>query len=186
MNILKKSSRRPLIVMLLASACSVSATGLAADLAPDLPPPLGLTMPSIPLSAALTLSTSTNTEAAAQATMRFITLGRVNFVSNKWELSDSAKQTLDAVSGYLATNPGASRLLLDGHTDREGGFKFNDNLSDKRAMAVQAYLSDKGIDPALIHWKGHGKHDPVDENWTRLGRGRNRQVELYAVYPSSP
>ncbi len=118
--------------------------------------------------------------------MRFITLGRVNFVSNKWELSDSAKQTLDAVSGYLATNPGASRLLLDGHTDREGGFKFNDNLSDKRAMAVQAYLSDKGIDPALIHWKGHGKHDPVDENWTRLGRGRNRQVELYAVYPSSP
>jgi len=186
MNISKKSARHLLNVMLLASACCVSAAGPADELARDLPPPLGLTMPSISLSAALALSTSINIEAAAPAAMRFINLGRVNFVSNKWELSDSAKQTLDAVSSYLATNPGVSRLLLDGHTDGVGSFKINDNLSDKRAIAVQAYLSGKGIDPALIHWRGHGKHAPLDENWTRLGRDRNRQVQLYAVYPSSP
>jgi outer membrane protein OmpA-like peptidoglycan-associated protein len=114
--------------------------------------------------------------------MRFITFGRVTFVSDKWQLSDAAKRTLDEVSAYLIAHPGAERLLLEGHTDSIGGRAFNDALSDKRAMAVQDYLVNKGVDPKLIHWKGHGERAPVDENWTPLGRDRNRQVELYAVY----
>jgi len=118
--------------------------------------------------------------------MRFISLGRVTFVGGKWDLTDADKRTLDAISDYLASNPGAARVLLDGQTDEVGSIRYNDRLSDKRAMAVQAYLLAKGLDPKLIHWKGHGKRTPIDENWTRLGRDRNRQVELFAVYPPHP
>ena len=114
--------------------------------------------------------------------MQFISLGRVTFVSDKWELTETTKHLLDDVSEYLAANPGAERLLLEAHTDWVGGTRFNDRLSDKRAIAVQDYLENKGVDPRLIRWKGHGEHAPIDENWTRLGRDRNRQVELYAVY----
>jgi outer membrane protein OmpA-like peptidoglycan-associated protein len=114
--------------------------------------------------------------------MRFVNLGRITFVSNKAQLTDAAKRALDKMSAYLIAHPDAERVLLEGHTDWVGGFKYNDKLSDKRALAVQDYLVSKGVDPTLIRWKGHGEYAPIDENWTRLGRDRNRQVELYAVY----
>jgi outer membrane protein OmpA-like peptidoglycan-associated protein len=126
--------------------------------------------------------TATVDNGRAAPLMRFVNLGRITFVSNKAQLTDVAKRELDKMSAYLIAHPGAERVLLEGHTDWVGGFKFNDKLSDKRALAVQDYLVSKGVDPTLIHWKGHGKHAPVDENWTRLGRDRNRQVELYAIY----
>ena len=114
--------------------------------------------------------------------MRFITLGRVSFESGKWDLNETAKRSLDAIAAYLVTHPGAERLLLDGHADGTGGTGYNDKLSNQRATAVQDYLIGKGVDPRLIRGKGNGKRNPVDENWNRLGRRRNRQVELYAVY----
>ena len=156
----------------------------------ELPPPLGMTLPDPMLTVApaidpqpmTTAPVTMNIEIPPPAAMRFITLGRVTFASGKSELSDAAKQMLDKAAAYLAGNPGMTRLLLDGHTDSVGGAKFNNKLSDKRAMAVEAYLTDKGINPRIIHWRGHGKHTPIDENWARIGRNRNRHVELYAVY----
>jgi len=126
--------------------------------------------------------TATMDNGHAAPTMRFVNLGRVTFVSDKAQLTEAAKGELDKMSEYLIAHPGAERVLLEGHTDWVGGFKYNDELSDKRALAVQDYLVSKGVDPNLIRWKGHGKHAPIDENWTRLGRDRNRQVELYAIY----
>ena len=111
--------------------------------------------------------------------MQFIVLGRVNFDSNKWQLSDDAKRLLDNIYAYLHAKPGVKRLLLEGHTDSAGGMKFNETLSDKRVMAVQDYMVSKGIDPTLIRWKGVSERAPVDENLTRPGDIRNRQVELY-------
>jgi outer membrane protein OmpA-like peptidoglycan-associated protein len=149
-----------------------------ADMAPPLPPPLDLPAVNAINSNG---SPSGNSMAVSQA-MRFITLGRVTFVSDKWQLTDAAQRLLDKVAAYLLTNPGAERVLLDAHTDWVGGAHFNDKLSDQRARSVEDYLVSKGIDPTLIHWRGHGEHAPIDENWTRLGRDRNRQVEMYAIY----
>lgn len=149
-----------------------------ADVAAPLPPPLGL-----PATGALNDNgAASRNMMAAPRTMRFIPLGRVTFVGSKWQLTAAAQRLLDKITAYLVANPGAERVLLDGHSDWVGGAKYNDTLSDKRARAVEDYLVSKGIDPTLIHWKGHGEHAPVDENWTRLGRDRNRQVELYAIY----
>ena len=130
--------------------------------------------------------TATMDNGRAAQMMRFVNLGRITFVSDKAQLTEAAKRELDKMSAYLITHPGAERVLLEGHTDWVGGFKFNDKLSDKRALAVQDYLIGKGVDPTLIHWKGHGEHSPIDENWTRLGRDRNRQVELFAIYLPQP
>ena len=175
---------------MLAGAMSFVPVTQADDkLSTDLPPPLDTLMPAprpmvadTPSVMAPSVTDEMRIAAPDPRAMRFITLGRVNFASGKWQLNDAAKQALDKVSDYLAANPGATNLLLGGHTDWVGGMRYNDALSDKRAMAVQAYLAGKGIDPELIHWKGHGERAPIAENWTRRGRDRNRQVELYAVY----
>ena len=186
MDILHKNTPRLFSALLFLASCCCMAAAQGDDRQPvALPSPLSIGQSGTPLPATLSLSNTMNTDTAQPAGMRFVALGRVNFASNNWELSDMAKQTLDTVFGYITSNPGASRLLLDGHTDWVGGLKFNDKLSDKRAIAVQDYLVSKGVDPALIHWKGHGKRSPIDENWTRLGRDRNRQVEFFAVYPPS-
>lgn len=182
--------RRLMVVLTLVGAVGLVAVVRADEQPPmDLPPPLDTAMPVpnprvavTPLAIAPSVADEMVVALPRPKVMRFISLGRVDFASGKWELSDAAKQALDKVSDYLSANPGTERLLLDGHTDWVGGTRYNNMLSDKRAMAVQAYLVAKGVDSKLIHWKGHGEHLPIDENWTRLGRDRNRQVELYAVY----
>ena len=184
------ASRRLMAVLTLVGAVGFTSAAQADDTLPmDLPPPLDTAMPApSPMVAvtspaiAPTVTNEMNVAAPRPKVMSFITLGRVTFASSKWELSDAAKQALDKVADYLSANPGTERLLLDGHTDWVGGMRYNNMLSDKRAMAVQAYLVGKGVDSKLIHRKGHGEHSPIDENWTRLGRDRNRQVDLYAVY----
>jgi outer membrane protein OmpA-like peptidoglycan-associated protein len=186
MDIRKKISRQPAAAAyrnrvvectLLATLMLFAPVWVAADA--TLTPPMDMTGPDSPVK---DNGIAPQDMATAPQGMRFITLGRVTFATNTWELSDTTKRLLDNIGAYLVAHPGAERLLLDGHTDWIGGMKFNDTLSDKRAMAVHNYLVSTGVDPNLIHWKGHGKHAPVDENWTRLGRIRNRQVELFAVY----
>ncbi len=37
------------------------------------------------------------------------------------------------------------KLIIEGHTDNQGGEKFNQFLSEKRANAVLLYLTGKGV-----------------------------------------
>lgn len=117
--------------------------------------------------------------------MRFVSVGHITFASNKAELTETGRIVLDRAAMYLSLHQGASRLLIRGHTDEVGGARFNDTLSNKRAAAVRDYLVQKGIQVEWVRWEGHGERAPIDENWTELGRARNRQVELFAIYPPS-
>ncbi len=50
-----------------------------------------------------------------------------------------------------------------GHADRIGSDAYNMKLSLRRADAVKAYLTSKGIQAARIHTEGKGKRQPVKE-----------------------
>lgn len=115
--------------------------------------------------------------------MRFVSVGHINFASNTAEITETGRVVLDRAAMHLSLHQGASRLLIRGHTDEVGGVRFNDTLSSKRAAAVRDYLMKKGIQVEWVRWEGHGERAPIDENWTELGRARNRQVELFAIYP---
>ena len=121
----------------------------------------------------------------ADAGTRFVSLGRVLFIHNKWELTTVTQRTLDQAADYLTHHQGRSRVLICGHADDTGGIRANDELSGRRAAAVRDYLLKKGIAADQLHLEGHGQHAPIDENWTELGRARNRQVELFAIFSPS-
>src|SRR3569832_2043313 len=121
----------------------------------------------------------------ADAGTRFVSLGRVLFIHNKWELTAVTQRTLDQAADYLVHQQGSSRILISGHADDTGGVRAIDELSDRRAAAVRDYLLKKGIAAEQLHLDGHGQHAPIDENWTELGRARNRQVELFAIFSPS-
>lgn len=52
-------------------------------------------------------------------------------------------------------------ILTTGYADRLGKDAYNQKLSESRANAVKAYLSEKGVDGGLIQTEGRGSADPV-------------------------
>jgi len=56
--------------------------------------------------------------------------------------------------------------------------EFNQQLSEKRALAVRDFLVEQGIPVTSLGAQGFGKAMPVAPNDTAAGRQRNRRVEL--------
>lgn len=52
-------------------------------------------------------------------------------------------------------------LHLNGHSDRLGTPQYNQQLSEKRAEALKAWLVERGVDPEKIETFGYGKTLPV-------------------------
>ncbi|NCA70815.1 MAG: flagellar motor protein MotB [Sphingobacteriia bacterium] len=71
------------------------------------------------------------------------------------------------------------KLLVVGHTDDAGGFDYNRDLSQRRAEAVVARLTqDHGVDARRLLPVGVSFAAPVASNQTEDGRAQNRRVEL--------
>ena len=70
-------------------------------------------------------------------------------------------------------------LLIEGHTDDQGDFDMNMQLSADRAASVKAWLVERsGIDASRLRTMGLGPSRPVGSNDTAAGRQKNRRVEL--------
>ena len=78
---------------------------------------------------------------------------------------------------FLKENPD-KKVDLEGYTDSIGSAKYNQGLSERRAVSVKTYLVKKGIDPARITGLGFGETKPIAENNTKEGRAKNRRVEI--------
>lgn len=115
----------------------------------------------------------------AQQTERglLVTLGDVLFAFNKAELSAQAAPRLDKLAEFLRQFPDR-KLIIEGHTDSVGGDSYNQDLSERRAQAVQSALVQRGVAPDRITARGYGKTYPVAENGSAEGRAMNRRVEI--------
>lgn len=91
-----------------------------------------------------------------------VTLGNdQTFTFNKAVLSDTAKKRIDdEVLNKLAACAKVDIVIVTGHTDRLGTQQYNQKLSDKRAEAVAAYMTSKGIS-APIDTLGVGKTQSI-------------------------
>jgi OOP family OmpA-OmpF porin len=99
------------------------------------------------------------------------------FDTGKDVLKAESLPTLKMILGLLNGDPGL-KFSIEGHTDNQGGRDINQPLSEKRAAAVRAWLSGKGIEEARLKTAGHGDSRPIDTNGTLEGRANNRRVEF--------
>jgi len=107
-----------------------------------------------------------------------IALYGIYFDSGKAALKPESRETLIGIAKVLKTNA-ALRLLVVGHTDAEGPFDFNIDLSKRRAGAVvQALIAEYGIAGERLKPWGVGYSAPVASNGAEAGRAKNRRVEL--------
>ncbi len=73
------------------------------------------------------------------------------------------------------------KIIINGHTDNKGSDEYNLQLSEARALAVYAWLIQKGIDSERLDFKGYGELRPIATNKTDEGRHENRRVEFEVV-----
>jgi outer membrane protein OmpA-like peptidoglycan-associated protein len=87
---------------------------------------------------------------------------------------------LESIYAFLEKNPSA-KIELQGHTDNQGDFNLNLELSRNRALAVKNFVIKKGIDEKRISTRGFGGTRPIASNQTEETRRKNRRVELLVL-----
>jgi outer membrane protein OmpA-like peptidoglycan-associated protein len=104
--------------------------------------------------------------------------GGVLFESAKSELLPAAQVKLNDVAKALLQEDPLSTIVIEGHTDSQGGVDFNRDLSERRATAVREYLVSHGVAADRITSQGLGLTRPIADNKSPEGRANNRRVEI--------
>lgn len=111
------------------------------------------------------------------------TTGGVYFATNKYDLNEESRQTLDRLANILVEFPDTDVHVV-GHTDSTGGHQLNMNLSKNRAESVTNYfVRTKGLSPARFTTNWYGPDAPIADNSTVEGRAKNRRVNI-AIVPN--
>jgi outer membrane protein OmpA-like peptidoglycan-associated protein len=92
-------------------------------------------------------------------------------------LKSESMRMLDDVARVLVDYPDTN-VLIKGHTDNTGSESHNQNLSERRARAVENYVATRGVAIDRLRSMGFGESLPVASNGSETGRSQNRRVEL--------
>jgi len=106
--------------------------------------------------------------------------GGVTFAFDSATLNSQFYPVLDKVSATLAEYD-KTIIEVAGHTDSVGSDQYNQQLSERRANSVAAYLAGRGVDRSRMVTVGAGEAHPVATNETDAGRAQNRRVEITIV-----
>jgi OOP family OmpA-OmpF porin len=107
-----------------------------------------------------------------------VALYGIYFNTGKADLQSASNETLEQIGKLLKEKP-ALKLVVVGHTDNEGSFTSNIDLSQRRAVAVVAALATRyGVNKERLVPLGVSSAAPVASNKTEEGRAKNRRVEL--------
>lgn len=109
-------------------------------------------------------------------------VGRLTFETGKSTLSnDKMNYGLRLVKNMLSRRPNAIIQVI-GHTDNVGAADANKKISRDRAAAVRDFLVAGGVKKQKILFTGKGEAEPIADNNTADGRGKNRRVDIIARY----
>ena len=138
-------------------------------------------------------STTTRVGAASIAPMRdmrgelgaeFLDTGMirttmVHFEFDTDDISANSGGVLDAIGHVFEDWPGVE-IEIAGYADETGPGVYNQDLSERRARSVRAYLTGHfpNLQARKMMAEGYGETHPIATNATREGRAQNRRVEF--------
>ncbi|MGB1558387.1 MAG: OmpA family protein, partial [Oceanococcaceae bacterium] len=109
----------------------------------------------------------------------------VQFATDQDLILAQSTPLLEQVAAELGANP-SIQVAIQGHTDAIGDAAYNQELSQRRAAAVQSFLLARGVHPEQLQARGYGESQPLMPNDTAAGRAQNRRVELQMVGTRNP
>jgi len=101
----------------------------------------------------------------------------VFFDFDRADLTDRARQVI-AEAAQAVTSTGTTRIEVAGHTDRSGTPQYNQRLSQRRAEAVAAELSRRGIARSAMSIQAFGESRPLVPTADGVREPQNRRVEI--------
>ena len=118
-----------------------------------------------------------NSQAICQSLFNALKDGRkVGFESARAEIKGNSSFDLLNEIASAANQCESFRVKIEGHTDSQGDDAFNQDLSERRANTVLAFLADQGVARDRMTAIGYGETQPVAENSTAAGREQNRRT----------
>lgn len=111
---------------------------------------------------------------------RVVISGGILFQTDSAKLEPSAAYLVGRLSDVMKKNPDL-KVAVVGYTDSTGDFKYNLQLSDRRAKAMVDALITGGVAEDRLAGVGVGPLNPVATNDTTEGRAQNRRVELVLI-----
>lgn len=107
-----------------------------------------------------------------------VALYGIYFATGSSEIQAESSETLREIARLMEENQELN-IIVVGHTDDQGSWDYNMELSERRAASVTVSLnSDYGIDSERLRSAGVGYLAPAATNNTVEGRQLNRRVEL--------
>jgi outer membrane protein OmpA-like peptidoglycan-associated protein len=107
-----------------------------------------------------------------------VALYGIFFDYDKADLKAESAPTLVEIAQLLKSDPKLAVLIV-GHTDNQGGYDYNIELSRRRADAVvKALVANHGADAKRLRGAGVGMLAPAASNDGEEGRAKNRRVEI--------
>ncbi len=101
----------------------------------------------------------------------------IGFEFDSAKLSAGSRQQLQQLSEALKSDDLSSlQFLIEGHTDATGKVNYNQQLSERRAESVKAFLVSQGLVAAGLRAVGKGSSDLLDPN--EPASGVNRRVKI--------
>lgn len=101
----------------------------------------------------------------------------VHFAFDSFFLDTEAERILEQKATWLQDNADVS-VQIEGHCDERGTSAYNLALGERRANAVQQYLTVIGVDPGRLSTISYGEEQPLDPGHDEAAWSRNRRAHF--------
>lgn len=110
--------------------------------------------------------------------VRITMTSQTAFDTNSTQVKPGFHSTLDKLADVVVRY-NKTTLTIVGHTDNVGTQRYNQDLSQRRALSVAQYFESRRVNGMRLATAGKGESQPVASNASEGGRQANRRVEIY-------
>lgn len=118
---------------------------------------------------------------SADDLVKALSMMNIQFKTGSADISPASLVLVKNAAEYIKKAPAGTKIEVGGHTDNVGNAGSNLKLSDARANAVMAKLTEFGVTDGVLSAKGYGDTRPVGDNGTDAGKAQNRRIEYTIV-----
>jgi len=119
----------------------------------------------------------TQVELSIPTNSTLLKVTNIYFESDQYKIRDDEKSKIHMIIYILNKNP-FSRIMIEGHTAKEGDYDYNKNLGENRAKTVKQYLINKGVDPIRIDIRSMNSKNPMSTETTEASKSLNRRAKI--------